>query len=563
MSITIQRILELPLFTGASVASGQLGLHSPIDSVNVMVKLPHEQEEDGSAPAIPDISTWLGKNQMLFTTEHVIAGNGSLSLRFLQQMSCAECAGLVVKANHREANLPGDLLEASNRLGLPVIALPNDASLGEMMSQVLSIILNEKQVELERTFEIHRKFSRLFLNGASMSDVAQTLTGVIHHPILIQNNRRQIVGWSATARQRALSPAFQSELLQLSVHHAAAEGRLIYCVTESGEKLGIYPIHSSGMFKGSIIVMHADDTIDTSVMPLEQAAQIIAYESIKQDALMEGSNRLREEFFGELLENELSSVEEILKRGEKYGLTNKGQHWVVVSKPLAHTFEGHSTFQMEHAQLEHLMNEVHAYMEARNIQMIGTTKGEHVVLILTSLQETPPAGQEGEWIRLLEQLQEHMENGKDRWMIASGISNPADQLDRLPRAYQEASQALRHGLERNRGPFVSSYRVQQVPDLIRLLPYHKLSEFYVSVLKHLAYAKNEESLELLHTLDIYLQNNCNVKETATAMYLHRNTVFYRLNKCETMLGLSFKDPIDLLKLRMAVMIHQILTATEK
>lgn len=563
MGLSIQRILELPLFADASVAAGQAGLDSPIESVNVMVKLPHEQAEEGSTTSIPDISTWLSQHQMLFTTEHVIAGNGNLSLRFLQQMHLAGCAGLVVKANHREADLPGGLLEASNRLGLPIIALPNDASLGEMMSQVLGIILNEKQVELERTFEIHRKFSRLFLNGASMSDVAQTLTGVIHHPIFIQNNRRQIVGWSATARGRAMSPGFQTELLQLTVHHAAAPGKLIYCVTESGEKLGIYPIHSSGMFKGSIIVMHTDASINTPIMPLEQAAQIIAYESIKQDALMEGSNRLREEFFGELLENELSSVEEILKRGEKYGLTNKGQHWVAVCKPLSHTFDGQSTFQLERAQLENLLNEVQAYLDARNITAIGAMKGEYVVLILPSPHEMSPAGQEGEWIRMLEQLQEHLENGKDKWLIACGIGNPADQLDRLPRAYQEATQALRHGLHRNREPFVASYRVQQVPDLIRLLPYNKLSEFYVSVLKQLAYAKNEESLELLQTLDVYLQNNCNVKETATAMFLHRNTVFYRLNKCETMLNLSFKDPVDLLKLRMAVMIHHILVATEK
>lgn len=560
MSVTIQRILELPLFAGASVAAGQDGLDSPIESVNVMVKLPQQRLDNGSDASSPDISTWLSKNQMLFTTEHVITGNSTTTHQFLQQMHYAKCSGLVIKANNRLTNLPNSLLDISNQLSLPIIALPNDSSLGEMMGQVLSIILNEKQVALERTFEIHRKFSRLFLNGASMSDVAQTLTGVIHHPILIQNNRRQIVGWSATARQRATSTSFQAELLQLTVNHASTDNGLIYCMTEGGEKLGIYPIYSSGMFKGSIIVMHTDQTLNTPLMPLEQAAQIIAYESIKQDALLEGSNRLREEFFKELLENRLSSVEEILKRGEKYGLINAGQHWVVVVKPLSHSFDGQSSLQMDHTQIEHLMNEIQAYLEAKHIKAISTTKSEHVVIILTSPQETPSPEQEGEWIRILQQLQEHLEEGKDRWFISCGISNPADQLDRLPRAYHEATQALRHSLTMKHEPFVVSYRVQQVPDLIRLLPYNKLSEFYSSVLKRLSFTKNEESMELLQTLDIYLQNNCNVKETANTMFLHRNTVFYRLNKCEALLNLSLKDPIDLLKLRMAIMIHHILNA---
>ncbi|MFS0726818.1 PucR family transcriptional regulator [Paenibacillus sp. 1P07SE] len=561
MSLTIQRILKLPLFAGASVVGGTEGLGSPIDSVNVMVKLPQEKLQ-GTAEG-PDISTWLRRHQLLFTTEHVIQENSDAFLQFLQQMHLSRSSGLVIKANDRHAQLPQPLLDQSDSLGMPIIELPNETSLGEMMSQVLGIILNEKQVELERTFEIHRKFSRLFLGGASMSDIAQTLTGVIHHPILIQNSKRQIVGWSATARQWAVSQSFQTELLQLIVHHASSENKLTYCVSERGERMGIYPIHASGMFKGCIVVMQTDESIRTPLMPLEQAAQIIAYESIKQDALQEGSNRLREEFFGELLDNEIATTEEIVKRGEKYGLAAQSQYWVVVCKPLSHSFDGHATFHLGQPQLEHLMREVQAYLDAARIRAITATKGEHVVLILMAVQEALHSQQEGEWIRLLQQLQDHLEKGKDKWSISCGISNQADQLDRLPRAYQEASQALKHGLEINQQPSVVSYRVQQVPDLIRLLPYHKLSEFYVSILKSLAYAKTDESLELLTTLGTYLEQGGNVKETASAMFLHRNTVFYRLNKCESLLGLSLKDPIDLLKLQIALMIHHILMANSK
>ncbi|MFF2484590.1 PucR family transcriptional regulator [Paenibacillus sp. NPDC058071] len=563
MALTIQRILELPLFSEAVVAGGTGGLDSQIDSVNVMVKLPQEKTDTEANLSVHDISTWLSKDQLLFTTEHVIHENIDRFLLFLQQMHGAQCSGLVIKANHRIATLPDSLLAQSNALNLPIIALPNNTSLGEIMSQVLSIILNQKQVELERTFEIHRKFSRLFLNGATMSDIAQTLTGVIHHPIIIQNSKRQMAGWSATARQWAMSASFQSELLQLLVNHVSPENRLSYFTTEKGEKLGIYTIHSSGMFKGCIIVMHTDQTLTTPLMPLEQAAQVIAYESIKQDALQEGSNRLREEFFSEFLENELTSSEDILKRGEKYGLANGRNHWIVVCKPLSHSFDGQTTFQLGPSQLDHLMNEIQAYFDASEIQTIVVTKGDHVVIILSSNPDTQPAEQEGDWIRVLLQLQAHLEKGKDKWSASFGIGNQAEQLERFPRAYQEACLALKHRLETNNQPFVVSYRVQQVPDLIKLLPYHKLNEFYISILKQLAYPKSEENLELLQTLDTYLQHNCNVKETASVLFLHRNTVFYRLNKCEALLGLSFKDPVDLLKLRMAIIIHQILLANGK
>jgi DNA-binding PucR family transcriptional regulator len=40
------------------------------------------------------------------------------------------------------------------------------------------------------------------------------------------------------------------------------------------------------------------------------------------------------------------------------------------------------------------------------------------------------------------------------------------------------------------------------------------------------------------------------------MYLHRNTVINRINRCEIALNFSVKDPIDTLKIRIALVIHR-------
>ena len=46
---------------------------------------------------------------------------------------------------------------------------------------------------------------------------------------------------------------------------------------------------------------------------------------------------------------------------------------------------------------------------------------------------------------------------------------------------------------------------------------------------------------LLATLEIYLLTNCNYVKTAQLMYLHRNTLAYRMEKIRELLGLTIED----------------------
>lgn len=563
MSLSLLNSLKLPVFSNAKVIGGYDGLSKSIDTVNVMVKLPTQL----NAPAHdkPNILNWLNKNQLVLTTELVVNENIQALLEFLNHMSAAQAAGLIIKA-HTDNDLPTmpePLITKANQLKLPLIALPNDNSIGEIMSQVLSIILNAKQVELERTITIHNKFSRLFLRGASMSDVSQTLTSFIHYPVVIVNTKFDILGCAATAKPWIDSLTSERDWVHFIINQPPTKNELTFYQTEQHKKLGIYPIHSSGLSKGYFIILNIDSTVETSLMPLEQAAQIVAYESIKQAALLEGSNKLRDEFLSDFFDNKLSTNEEILKRGEKYGLVNSGYHWIVVCKLLSHATHGQQSNHINASHYEALKIDIDTYWNTEKAPYITTIKDASLIIIFNSTTSERPIEKEADWIERLTQLQEQLAKCNNNWVASFGISNATEQLEGIPRAYQEASTALKQSMNVGNKPFVVSYRVQQVPDLIRLLPYHKLSEFYVTVLKKFAYPKTEENYDLLLTLDTYLQMNCNVKETANALFLHRNTVFYKLNKCETILNLSLKDPVDLIKLRIALIIHQILITGEK
>ena len=57
------------------------------------------------------------------------------------------------------------------------------------------------------------------------------------------------------------------------------------------------------------------------------------------------------------------------------------------------------------------------------------------------------------------------------------------------------------------------------------------------------------------TIERFLENNLNISETARQMYIHRNTLVYRLERVQKMTGLDVRRFEDAMKLRLALMIR--------
>jgi purine catabolism regulator len=55
-----------------------------------------------------------------------------------------------------------------------------------------------------------------------------------------------------------------------------------------------------------------------------------------------------------------------------------------------------------------------------------------------------------------------------------------------------------------------------------------------------------------------LETHCQLSETAKRLYVHRNTVIYRLEKCEELIGRSLKEPDETLRLRLAFRIKALI-----
>lgn len=128
-----------------------------------------------------------------------------------------------------------------------------------------------------------------------------------------------------------------------------------------------------------------------------------------------------------------------------------------------------------------------------------------------------------------------------------------NELKEVSRSYKEASMALEVGkvfyMERN----LLAYNELGIGRLIHQLPQSLCEMFLKEVFSGNAAGQFED--EELQTVYTFFDNNLNISETARQLYIHRNTLVYRLEKIQKRTGLDVRVFDDAMMFKIALMVE--------
>ena len=122
----------------------------------------------------------------------------------------------------------------------------------------------------------------------------------------------------------------------------------------------------------------------------------------------------------------------------------------------------------------------------------------------------------------------------------------------VSRSYKEARLAMDVGKIFYGNDNVSAYSELGVGRLIYQLP-ENLCEFFLHEIfgDNIPYHLDEE---MLQTIDRFFENNLNVSETSRQLYVHRNTLVYRIERLQKFTGLDIRKFDDALILKISLMV---------
>ena len=133
-----------------------------------------------------------------------------------------------------------------------------------------------------------------------------------------------------------------------------------------------------------------------------------------------------------------------------------------------------------------------------------------------------------------------------------GYGNRVSNLQDIARSYQEAKMALEVGRIFYAERETIAYRYLGIGRLIYQLPMSLCEMFIHEVFgDEIPDVFNEETST---TIQKFFENNLNISETARQLYVHRNTLVYRLERLEKMIGLDIRRFDDAMTFKIALMV---------
>ena len=261
--------------------------------------------------------------------------------------------------------------------------------------------------------------------------------------------------------------------------------------------------------------------------PLVDLSQILC----KRLVLEENNRNLEEQVFASILDAEHLNRDSVLEQAQFLGKNRRG------SKDLLSTGQ----------EIRSIINMEFSFYSGNVLVMPQTGS----VLALVSTDRISDEDLKAVLKRIIENA-----DRKHHICLKAGIGSSVEYLEDVKSSRREAAEAVKVALVSDTEERIFFYKEQGIYTFIsKVTDSRFLDDYVVKNIGKLIDADEINNGSLCETLESFLNHNCNVKETAQSLIIHRNTLNYRLNKIRELLGVDFENMDTCLELKLAFMIR--------
>jgi purine catabolism regulator len=491
VAITVAELVEVPHLR-LRLHAGAAGGHRPVSWAH--------------ASDLPNATEWLAPDDLLMSNGLNVPADGDEQVSFLEELESASLSGLAIGDDMQAPPLSRQFLARADELRFPLLAIPHEVPFEAVSRAVASANSDEEHLRLVRTVRLYES-----LRGAVS---ANRLGGPLLAELEAQLECRILVLDTATGLS-----VFETE--------NPVPRPLRRRVVETLRK-------REGVFPGVLRIRHEDATALVIRVPaarptalvaltaeghgpdldlLSHAGNIAAIEIARVTSEREQDARLGGELLVDLLERRLEPGS-ALRRVADHGISPGGAV-VIVLRPEERRGEG----------------DLHHELAQRGIPHLALWRAERVIAVLPDTEVA------------LATLRGAV--GGD---VALGVSDVLGRPDRLPDAAREAGWA--ESAARNLGRPLVRYGESTPLFLPRTLGEAEAAADHI--LGPLIAYDEAHRTELMRSLDVFLEHNRSWQRSAEALFVHKQTLVYRMHRIEELTGRDLRNTGDVVQLWLAL-----------
>lgn len=524
-----------------------------LKSINTKADLSREAAVVESTEA-PDVALYLPRQTFLLTTAMAFQNNPEMFCQFILDLDKVACAGLAVKLGRFVEGIDQKVIDVADELGFPLIQIPMDYTLGIVYHQILSCMWNNENHNLIMALNTQKKFYEMILQGSSMKNMLNNLMLILKRPVAIVDLFGDIYESSYDCRKEERELIVKT--FQVLTEEDSGILKKLSYMDEQYVKgdLCLFPIKGIGRNTHYLCISNIKNLPEEiNELVIRQVLLTLGMYLYKSLYLIYNQVRSLEEFWKVLLNQyhkETWSANQLLMLGERYGFKPSGCYRVITGRTNFQHGKAFDTDNFGKKEEQYLI--LYSWMKEKlvaafrdNILLLPDTSTWSYILIV-----------QGECVDLeeaLSGLSSHIQRCFGAEMIFA-FGNNTNSPETLNRSYHEALESFENGRNAEKYPWIRYFQPQSIMDLLSEVSGNQVQQLCQYTLKELAYPQDEMTKELKKTLQTYLECHCSVARTADLMFLHRNTVKYRIKKCEEILGQELSDSSYCLQLQMSLML---------
>ncbi|WP_421617694.1 PucR family transcriptional regulator [Brevibacillus sp. TJ4] len=524
--LTVADALRRPSFQHARAVAGSKGLARSIRWVHIL-----ESAETGK---------FLNGGELILSTGMGFGEARQTRLAYLAELIHRQAAGLCVELGSYIPQIPQDMLEMADHHQFPLIVFDEPVRFVDITLDLHEHLINQQLQVLRNLESYSRGLQQLSLRSQGTGKLLQFFQSAVQTQVFLYTPETgtQFIPPLPQAVQGELSLLIREQLA--GEEHTAASAQSL--VLSETKQLVYQPVIAMGHLLAHVgMVLYEREPDEFLLLTLDNTVNVLAQMLMRKMFVDEQTRAAENRLFDELIANRPLAEEQMRSL---LGLSESGHapvyHMLIAS--FAH--EKEADLPAPH-DLTAVFRSLFTRLGFRPyIRCIGNR------FYLLAAEKQPLADQR----RVLDRAMGEMKRIFQQAMgsattIRFGVSRAGKRLADASKHLAEAEQALAFCHESpspyfaDLGLFRLLFHVPQEPVLKQFI-----HDYLGPLLRH----DEQHDSALVHTLRVYLDTGMSKQETAEKLFIHRQTLYHRLEKIASCIGDDFHTPHRRLCLEIAL-----------
>lgn len=538
ISLTVQGLVDA--FTPrVVVAGGERGLGRPIESVSAA------EEEDPTR--------WMAPRSLLLTSGMILRDHPEKGAGLVAQLSGEGMSALGLAMAPYWTEVPESMVAAADELDFPLLRISGGIPFHAIMRYVFNAQSPGDLYTLRRSVSLQNALAELLTHHDGVHDLVRHLSEFLTAEVFLFDWHGGVLESSQGGRARRVSQKSAHSLwLDYEAHVKSASQVAFFCSGRA--RVHFREVRMRGGLERLLMVVLPDGRVldEFTEDATGFAKTLLEVDVVANHNVLGRLRRARSAFLDALLlgGEQVSDVSEHL-----------AHHGISVAEPWRLVAVSARNIDVDERRVpgassvlaDEGVGLVDSYLESLGARFLSTWRPDCLIVLLGLSLEEQPIDVRQFALGLVQQVSRDLRLPD----LRAGLSEAITGVTTVAEALTHARQAL---MSAQRSPnLVVAYE-----DLglhfaaLNALPDRQLQSLHEGIVLPLLEADQAGGPRLHETLLAYLAHNRSLAETARALYLHRNTLSYRLDRIEKILGVDLRGTDDLLDVCLATKASEVL-----